>query len=94
MQTDRRKTDNYSKREQDDFRTHTKESLERIENEVGEVKAQTIKTNGNVGSLKAWRTGLAMCMALVSFIIIPLIIYSFRLSQDNLKQSILLEIRK
>ncbi len=58
------------------------------------VIAQTTKTNGSVTGLKAWRTGIVMCLGLIAFIVLPLIIYSFKLSQDNLRQQILLEIKK
>ncbi len=50
-------------------------------------------TNGSVGNLKAWRSGITMCLAIISFVVLPLIIYSFQLSQENLKNTILLQIK-
>lgn len=76
----------YSKREIDNFMKEINDTLKRIE-------TQTLKTNGSVISLKGWRTGLAMCISVVAFVVIPLVVYSFNLSQENLKQSILLEIK-
>lgn len=77
----------YSNREIDSMLQKISESLDRIE-------VQTKRTEGSVISLKAWRTGLAMCLTIITFIVIPLLISYFQLSEQNLKQEILLNIQK
>ena len=88
---------NYSKREIDsqignltktitDYHTETVTSINLLTEQVK-------KTNGSVGSLKAWRTGIGMVVGVIAFIVIPLVIYSFNLSQENLKTTILLEMK-
>lgn len=67
--------------------------MKEINDTLKRIETQTLKTNGSVISLKGWRTGLAMCISVVAFVVIPLVVYSFNLSQENLKQSILLEIK-
>lgn len=61
--------------------------------EIQKLGVKVDKTNGSVGNLKAWRTGITMVVAVIAFVVIPLIIYSFQLSQENLKNTILLEIQ-
>lgn len=84
----------YSKRELDEHFNQINLRFDKQDVFLNSIVVQTTKTNGSVISLKAWRTGLAMCLALVCFIIIPLIVYSFQLSQENLRNSILLELKK
>ncbi len=84
----------YSKRELDEHFKTVNVRFDRQDIQLAEIKLQTTKTNGSVLTLKAWRTGLTMCLAIITFIVIPLIIYSFQLSQENLKNTILLELNK
>lgn len=86
--------ENYSKRELDE---HFKTLLNKIEENTVLTRDLGVKVgiqNGNVGNLKAWRTGISMVIALIAFIVIPLVVYSFTISQENLKNTILLEIKK
>ena len=62
--------------------------------EIIKLGVKVDKTNGSVGNLKAWRTGITMVVAVIAFVVIPLIVYSFQLSQENLKNTILLEVNK
>lgn len=85
--------DNYSKRELDE---HFKTIGDKLDLNTALTKELGIKVgiqNGSVGNLKAWRTGITMAIGVIAFIVIPLIVYSFQLSQENLKNSILLEIK-
>lgn len=84
---------NYSKRELDE---HFKNISEKIEENTELTRALNVKVgiqNGSVGNLKAWRTGITMALGVVSFLVLPLIIYSFKLSQENLKNTILLQLK-
>lgn len=83
----------YSKRELDEHFRRMNERFDAQDKKLVSIDEQTKKTNGNVGSLKAWRFGITMCLGLIAFLVLPLIIYSFRLSQENLKNTILLELR-
>lgn len=93
--------DNYSKRELDMKFTNLEkmmdenhqETLDKLETIEKTVSSMDTTHSESISSLKAWRTGIAMCLALIAFIIIPLVIYSFNLSEENLKQSILLNIK-
>lgn len=85
--------EDYSKRELDEHFKAMDSRFDKQDVQLTEIKVQTTKTNGSVISLKAWRTGLTMCLAIIAFIVIPLIVYSFQLSQENLKNSILLELK-
>lgn len=85
--------ENYSNRELDRMFEEIKVKLSDQDRVLARIEEQTRKTNGSVSMLKAWRTGLSMCLGLVIFVIIPLLIYSFQLSEQNLKQSTLLQIQ-
>lgn len=84
----------YNKREID---LHFEEVYHRLDDVNGILRGLSDKVgiqNGNVGNLRAWRTGISMVVGVVSFLVIPLLIYSFNLSQQNLKLDILQEIAK
>lgn len=84
---------NYSKRELDE---HFKTLGDKIDDNTNLTRDLNIKVgiqNGSVGNLKAWRTGISMVIAVMAFLVIPLVVYSFKLSQENLKNTILLEIK-
>lgn len=36
---------------------------------MGEIKEQTLKTNGRVSSLERWRSGIVACLSLIAFAI-------------------------
>ena len=66
----------YSKRELDSHFGDVKESLDRIE-------AQVVKTNGRVSKLEIWRGYIAGALAIISFVVIPLVVYSFNVAVDT-----------
>ncbi len=74
--------------------TDMHDTLKEIRTDGKETKANTQKTNGRVTALEAWQKGIIMCLALISFAIIPLAIYAYNLGQENLKNEILNEIKK
>lgn len=85
--------DNYSKRELDEHFENVKKQFEGQNKLLYDLNIKVGIQNGSVGNLKAWRTGISMAIAVIAFIVIPLIVYSFQLSQENLKNSILLELK-
>lgn len=95
--------DNYSKREMDEHFKDVRERfdkqdvfLQRLDKNVEGVNIKVGIQNGRVAKLESWRTGLIMAGAACVFlmgIIISLVVYSFQLSQNNLKNTILLELK-
>lgn len=87
----------YSKREIDD---HFKVVGEKIQENINLTTDLNVKVgiqNGRVSKMEGRWIGIAMSGAAAIFligIILSLVVYSFKVSQDNLKQSILLEIKK
>lgn len=77
-----------------DIHTNINETRKLFTEEISKLETQVRSTNGSVGNLKAWRTGLTMCVAIIAFIVIPLILFSFNLSQQNLKLDIINTLRK
>lgn len=90
---DKKMEDNYSKRELDDHFRNVNDSIGKVAMDVKELVIKVGIQNGSVGNLKAWRTGTTMAIAVIAFLVIPLVIYSFKLSLDNVKISILSEIK-
>ena len=65
-----------------------REFMSRIEGALVRIEIQTAKTNGRVTkletdtySLKGWRTGIGMCIAVFIIIVIPLAVYAYNQSQ-------------
>ncbi len=83
----------YTKRELDDHFRRLGEKIDENTRITKDLGVKVDKTNGSVGNLKAWRTGLGMCVALIAFIVIPLMVYSFQLAQENLRNQILLQVQ-
>ena len=54
-----------------------KEKLEDISTDVKEIKAQTIKTNGRVGSLENWQYMIIGGLGVVTVVLVPLFISVF-----------------
>lgn len=86
--------ENYSKRELDEHFKDVQKQFEVQNTLLRDLNTKVGIQNGSVGNLKAWRTGITMTIAVLAFLVIPLIIYSFQISQENLKNSILLEIKQ
>ena len=63
---------------------------EAVDRKVGIQNGRTAKLEGK----SAWMTGVGVTAIFMIGIIITLVVYSFQLSQDNLKKTILLELRK
>lgn len=94
----------YSLRELDDHFTQVQRrfdvqdtTLGNLNTKIDAVDKKVGIQNGRTAKLESWRTGLVMSGAVLIFligIIMTLIVYSFQLSQENLKNTILLEIKK
>ncbi len=86
---------NYSKRELDE---HFKEMGEKIDKNTEITQKLDIKVgiaNGRTGKLEGKFNAVALSGSVAVFligIIMSLIVYSFKISQENLKSTILLEI--
>lgn len=80
------------------LRTEFTERINKMDLEQGKalisIEATQKIANGSVGNLKAWRTGISMCIAIIAFIVLPLIVYTFNLSVEKAKQDVLLELKK
>jgi len=72
--------DNYTKREQDEYRREVLETLSRIEKQV-------CMTNGRVDALENWRWGIAGGLAVITFILPFLILMNNKLI-DNLSNKV------
>lgn len=91
----KRMDDNYSKRELDEHFKDLKESVGRVETGVLNLNTKVGIQNGRVTKNESFIKGLTMVGGVALFlvgIIMSLIVYSFKISQENLKNSILLEL--
>lgn len=79
--------DPYTNREIDRLFTEIKIQLDRIE-------SQTTKTNDRVSSLERYKAGLVMSIGLISFVIIPLVVFIFDVSQQSLENKIINQLYK
>lgn len=94
----------YTKREMDEHFKDVKERFDRQDLKLAEIQATGKATdakvaiqNGRVGKLESKWTGVVMGGGVGVFligIIMSLIVYSFIVSQENLKSSILLEVKQ
>jgi len=80
-------TDPYTNREIDRLFLEIKTQLDRIE-------SQTIKTNGRVSSLERYKAGLVMSIGIISFVVIPLVVFIFDESQKYSESRIVNHINK
>ena len=64
---------NYSKRELDE---HFKIVNDKLDGIIFEAK----KTNGRIGKLENWRTGITYVIVFAGAIVIPLAVYAFNLA--------------
>lgn len=73
--------DSYSKREIDiileGLKTHINDGFAPIVSTLGEVKAQTTKTNGRVSAIENWRWMITGGFSIVTFVVIPMVVYVF-----------------
>lgn len=76
----------YSNRELD-------EKFRGVHEKLDLILTQTTKHNGRMRKLEGWRTGLVMCFSLI-ILLIPFFVWSFKLSQDNLRNSIIASLQK
>lgn len=56
------------------------EHIKGIDDKIGEILDQTKRTNGNVMSLKMWRSLTVGGMTIISIIVLPLLIWIFQTS--------------
>lgn len=72
----------YSQRE---LNEHFRVINEKLDNLMKEAK----RTNGRVSRLEAWRFALGLCITLIGLVVLPLIVYSFNVSVDNVQTQVL-----
>lgn len=88
--------ENYSKRELDEHFKDLKGSIDSVFLGVKELNIKVGIQNGRVAKTEGTLRGAVMAGSVAVFllgIIMSLVVYSFKLSQDNLKTTILLEVR-
>jgi hypothetical protein len=77
----------YTNRELDRmFTTLDDKNLERhkdVMKELGEIKTQTIRTNGRVSRLENWRNWSVGAVTVVVLLVIPLVVYAFNLATEK-----------
>lgn len=56
-------------------------------NRLQKIEEQTVKTNGSVRGLLAFRVGLYMCGVLIVIVVLPLIIYIFTTLSHEIVQN-------
>lgn len=71
-------------------RTH--EKLQDLKKTTDENLAQAKKTNGRVNGHDAYIKGIVMCGTLFVVIVLPLAVYAYNVSQQNLKNQILVQV--
>ena len=89
--------ENYSKREQDERHKDLKDSILAVGDIVKELNIKVGIQNGRVAKTEATVKGSIMAGSVAVFligIIMTLVVYSFQISQENLKNSILLEVQQ
>lgn len=87
----------YSKREIDEFMKDLKQSAELIKTGLEDLNVKVGIQNGRVAKTEGTLKGAVMAGTVTIFlmgIIMSLVVYSFKLSQENLKNSILLEVEQ
>lgn len=71
-----------------DIKTHVallQHQYKDIKSDLFEIKTQTIKTNGSVMSLKLWRSWVVGGLAILSFLVIPLLGYIFMNNSERVE---------
>lgn len=89
--------ENYSKRELDEHFKDVKIGISNVEKGIDSLNVKVGIQNGRVTKSETWIKGMAMVSGVSVFligIILSLVVYSFKVSQDNLKSTILLEVKK
>lgn len=85
----------YSKRELDDHFNDVTVKIGEVKISVDNLNDKVAIQNGRVARLETKWNGVVMAGCVLIFLIgliISLVVYSFNLAQENLRQSILLEI--
>lgn len=88
--------ENYSKRELDEHFKDVKSSIGGVKEVVDELNIKVGIQNGRVGKTEATLKGSLMAGSVAVFllsIIMSLVVYSFNISQSNLRANILLEVK-
>lgn len=86
----------YSKREIDEHFKNVQHLLGDVKSGVDDLNKKVGIQNGRVAKLEGkamWVTGVGFTLTFLMAIIMGLIVYSFQISQENLKNSVLLEVR-
>ncbi len=89
--------ENYSKRELDEHFKDVQVALKGVALGIEGLNTKVGIQNGRVAKLEGRFNGWALagsCAVFLIGVIMSLVVYSFQLSQDNLKNTILLEIKK
>lgn len=66
-----------------------KDMFDHIKRELLEIKTQTSKTNGRVGKLERWQTGITMSLGVIVFLVIPLVVYIFNNQVSEVEATIM-----
>jgi hypothetical protein len=89
--------ENYSKRELDEHFKDVKGLIEGVGTGVNNLNTKVGIQNGRIAKLEGRFNGWALagtCAVFLIGIIMSLVVYSFKLSQENLRNTILLELQE
>ena len=78
----------YSKRELDDHFGTVKTSFKTVNTKLDEISTNVKNTNGRVKQLEMWRFGMVMSGSVITFAVIPLIMFIYFDKVNNIEKNI------